>query len=113
MFFFYSLVCGDVCGKFNVLYGRVRNVLKKNKDFEVKQEREKKNSCIIILILDSVPLNKYRDVTTCTVQKSYYKKGFLSGFLSKKKKSMWAGTFFFSVSSAFFNHCPSNAFFTN
>lgn len=31
-----SLVCGDVCGKFNVLYGRVRNILKKNKDFEVK-----------------------------------------------------------------------------
>ncbi|XP_073234867.1 CWF19-like protein 1 isoform X3 [Porites lutea] len=29
------LVCGDVCGKFNVLYGRVRNVLKKNKDFEM------------------------------------------------------------------------------
>ena len=112
MFFFYSLVCGDVCGKFNVLFGRVRNVLKKNKDFEVKKEREKKNSCIIILILDSVPLNKYRDVTTCTVQKSYYKKGFLSGFLSKKKKSMWAGAFFFSVSSAFFNHCPSNTFFT-
>lgn len=41
-FFIYSLVCGDVCGKFNVLYGRVRNVLKKNKDFEVKQEREEK-----------------------------------------------------------------------
>ena len=106
-------MCGDVCGKFNVLYGRVRNVLKKNKDFEVKQEREQKNSCIIILILDSVPLNKYRDVTTCTVQKSYYKKGFLSGFLSPQKKSLWAGAFFFSVSSAFFNHCPSNAFFTN
>ena len=68
MFFFYSLVCGDVCGKFNVLYGRVRNVLKKNKDFEVKQERERKNSCIVILILGSVPLNKYFDVTTCTVQ---------------------------------------------
>ena len=68
MFFFYSLVCGDVCGKFNVLFGRVRNVLKKNKDFEVKQERERKNSCIVILILDSVPLNKYCDVTTCTVQ---------------------------------------------
>ena len=63
-------MCGDVCGKFNVLYGRVRNVLKKNKDFEVKQEREKKNSCIVILILDSVhePLNKYLDVTTYTVQ---------------------------------------------
>lgn len=30
-----SLVCGDVCGKFNILYGRVRNILKKNKDFEV------------------------------------------------------------------------------
>lgn len=29
------LVCGDVCGKFNVLYGRVRNILKKNKDFEM------------------------------------------------------------------------------
>ena len=34
-FFLCSLVCGDVCGKFNVLYGRVRNILKKNKDFEV------------------------------------------------------------------------------
>ena len=95
MIFFYSLVCGDVCGKFNVLYGRIRNVLKKNKDFEVKQEREKKNSCIIILILDSVPLNKYRDVTTCTVQKSYYKKGFLSGFLSKKKKHVGRRFLFF------------------
>ena len=30
-----SLVCGDVCGKFNALYGRVRNILKKNKEFEV------------------------------------------------------------------------------
>ena len=88
-------MCGDVCGKFNVLYGRVRNVLKKNKDFEVKQEREKKNSCIIILILDSVPLNKYRDVTTCTVQKSYYKKGFLSVFLSKKKKKHVGRRFLF------------------
>ncbi|KAJ7322780.1 hypothetical protein OS493_032965 [Desmophyllum pertusum] len=29
------LVCGDVCGKFNILYGRVRNILKKNKDFEI------------------------------------------------------------------------------
>jgi len=29
------LVCGDVCGKFNILYGRVRNILKKNKDFEM------------------------------------------------------------------------------
>ena len=95
MFFFYSLVCGDVCGKFNVLYGRVRNVLKKNKDFEVKQEREKKNSCIIILILDSVPLNKYRDVITCTVQKSYYKKGFLSVFLSKNKKKHVGRRFLF------------------
>ena len=33
--FLCSLVCGDVCGKFNVLYGRIRNILKKNKDFEV------------------------------------------------------------------------------
>ena len=71
------------------------NVLKKNKDFEVKQEREKKNSCIIILILDSVPLNKYRDVTTCTVQKSYYKKGFLSGFLSPQKKACGQALSFF------------------
>ncbi|KAL9978838.1 hypothetical protein ACROYT_G016409 [Oculina patagonica] len=29
------LVCGDVCGKLNILYGRVRNILKKNKDFEM------------------------------------------------------------------------------
>ena len=28
-----------------MLYGRVRNVLKKNKDFEVKQEREEKFMC--------------------------------------------------------------------
>ena len=39
-----SLVCGDVCGKFNILYGRVRNILKKNKDFEVKLDQ-----CILLL----------------------------------------------------------------
>lgn len=29
------LVSGDVCGKFNTLFERVRNILKKNKDFEM------------------------------------------------------------------------------
>lgn len=29
------LVSGDVCGKFNTLFGRVKNILKKNKDFEM------------------------------------------------------------------------------
>ena len=35
LFPFHSLVSGDVCGKFNTLFERVRNILKKNKDFEV------------------------------------------------------------------------------
>ena len=111
MFFFYSLVCGDVCGKFNVLYGRVRNVLKKNKDFEVKQERERENSCIVMYHLINIAMLPH---ALCRLSKiMLLQKRFLVWISLQKKKSVWAGAYFFSVSSAFFNHCPSNAFFTN